>query len=108
MLEFYQGSECRLQPSAQPYLDAIARGMRDQAGLRAFMLEATPYADAYTGSELLWQEQSTTREKKKSMRCPFWSNYFCGLDGRCTCRIEGSKSLSSMPFSSLETQWVAF
>lgn len=95
MPEFYEGSECNYQRRAQPYLDAIARGMRDHAALRAFMLKPTIYDDAYAGAELLWKEQWITREKKKPRIGPFWSNYPCGLDKRCSCRIPGSKSLES-------------
>jgi hypothetical protein len=31
----------------------------------------------------------------KPTKQPFWANYWCGRDSRCTCRIEGSTGIES-------------
>jgi hypothetical protein len=76
MPEFYDHGLCRYQPAAQPYLAAIARGIRDEAGPRAFLLETTGYEQSYVGAEPLWREQWRQRDPTNSMKCPFWSNYW--------------------------------
>ena len=56
MPEFYQPGTCRYQFAAQPYLDSIARGMRDEAASRAFLLDGTEYALAYADAEPRWKD----------------------------------------------------
>jgi hypothetical protein len=51
MPEFYDRGTCRYQLAAQPYLAAIALGMRDAATSRMFLLEGTEYAQAYADAE---------------------------------------------------------
>lgn len=93
MPEFYAGSECNYQPKAQPYLDAIARGVRDEAAARAFLLTGTEYAQTYAGAEPVWQEQWKRRDPNRSMICPFWSNYWYKPCRSCDCRIDESVSM---------------
>src|SRR5690606_18668914 len=40
-------------------------------------------------------EQRATRWATKRTKQPFWANYWCELDRRCTCRIDGSKALET-------------
>jgi hypothetical protein len=93
MPEFYDGGTCRYQPAAQPYLDAIARGVRDESAARAFLLEETEHAQAYAGAEPLWSEQWKRRDPTNSMKCPFWSNYWYETCASCNCRIDNSVSM---------------
>ena len=93
MPEFYDHGACRYQLAAQPYLDAIARGIRDKATSRTFLLEGTVYAQAYARAEPLWQEQWKKRDPADSMKCPFWSNYWYEPCESCDCRIDKSVSM---------------
>jgi hypothetical protein len=93
MPEFYDRGDCRYQLAAQPYLAAIARGIRDAPAFRAFLLEGTEFAQAYAGAEPLWQEQWKRRDPSDSMKCPFWSNYWYEPCLSCTCRIDNSVSM---------------
>ncbi len=93
MPEFYKGSTCRYQPAAQPYLDAIARGVRYKATSRAFLLEGTEYSQSYAGAKLLWRKQWKKRDPTDSNKCPFWSNYFYEPCQSCNCRIDDSVSM---------------
>src|ERR1700730_6903288 len=87
MPEFYDHGTCRYQLAAQPYLAAIARGIRDEATSRAFLLEGTEYAQAYAVAEPPWWEQWKRRDPTDSMKCPFWSNYWYEPCRSCDCRI---------------------
>jgi hypothetical protein len=93
MPEFYDHSVCSYQPAAQPYLDAIARGVRNKAAARAFLLEGTEYAQAYAGAAPLWREQWNRRDPTDSNKGPFWSNYYYEPCRSCDCRIDGSVSM---------------
>lgn len=93
MPEFYDDCDCRYQPAAQPYLAAIARGIRDEPASRAFLLEGTEYERAYANAEPLWQEQWKRRDPTDSMKCPFWSNYWYEPCPSCNCRIDKSVSM---------------
>lgn len=93
MPEFYDNGDCKYQPVAQPYLAAIARGVKDDLASRAFLLEGTKYAQAYAGAEPLWREQWQTRDPGDSMKCPFWSNYWFEPCRTCDCRIDDSVSM---------------
>jgi hypothetical protein len=93
MPEFFDHGACRFQREAQPYLDAIARGVRDDATSRAFLLERTKYAQAYAAAEPLWREQWKKRDPSDSMVCPFWSNYWYKPCQSCDCRIGMSISM---------------
>jgi hypothetical protein len=93
MPEFYRLSTCRYQPAAQPYLDAIACGVRDNPTSRAFILEGTKYAQAYAGAQVLWQEQWIKRDAMDSMLGPFWSNYWYNPCRLCDCRTDESVSM---------------
>jgi hypothetical protein len=92
MPEFYDG-RCAYQKRAQPYLAAIARGIRDRAASRAFLLEKTKYEHSYASAMPLWQEQWKIRDSSDSMVCPFWSNYWYEPCQSCNCRIDNSVSM---------------
>ena len=77
---------------AQPYLDAIAKGVFTFQHVRDWMIAGTPVEANYAGSVALIDEPRAVRSRTKQ---PFWANHFCGRDSRCTCRIEGSKALES-------------
>jgi hypothetical protein len=93
MPEFYDHGICRYQQAAQPYLAAIAHGIRDEAASRAFLLEGTEYAKSYAVAEPLWREQWKKRDPADSMTCPFWSNYWYGPCHNCDCRVDNSVSM---------------
>ncbi len=93
MPEFYDHGTCRYQLAAQPYLAAIARGVRDEAASRAFLLEGTEFAQIYAAAEPLWREQWKRRDPADSMKCPFWSNYWYEPCQSCDCRIDESVSM---------------
>jgi hypothetical protein len=80
---------------AQPFLDAIARAVFTAQQVRDWMIRETPAADQYLGAAVLCEEQRAVRWRSKPTIQPFWANYWCGRDSRCTCRIEGSKGLES-------------
>jgi hypothetical protein len=91
--EFYDHGNCRYQPAAQPYLAAIARGIRDNPASRAFLLKGTEYEPPYANAKPLWQEQWKKRDPTDSMKCPFWSNYWYEPCPSCDCRIDNSVSM---------------
>lgn len=77
---------------AQPYLDAIASGVFTSQSVRDWLIKGTCFELTYIGSAALTNEHQAVR---RVMKQPFWANYWCGRDSRCTCRIEGSKALES-------------
>ncbi|PBC01471.1 hypothetical protein CK220_26045 [Mesorhizobium sp. WSM3860] len=93
MPEFYDDGFCHYQPAAQPYLAAIARGVRDLAESPAFLLQSTKYETSYIDAEPLWREQWKQRDPANSMKCPFWSNYWYEPCRSCDCRIDESVSM---------------
>jgi hypothetical protein len=80
---------------AQPYLDAIAESVFTSQEVRNWLIKGTPIEPSYVGSDILIEEQQAVRWRTRRTKQPFWANYWCGRDKRCTCRIEGSKSLES-------------
>src|SRR5580658_10099968 len=80
---------------AQPYLDAIARGVFASSQVRIWLIKGTSAEPEYNDSTVLIDEQRAVRWRTKPTKQPFWANYWCGRDSRCTCRIEGSKGLES-------------
>ena len=52
----------------------------------------THHAEVYTGAVSLHKQQERLRPGTK---LPFHCTYFCGKDSRCTCRIDGSRSLET-------------
>lgn len=92
MPEFYDGN-CSYQKQAQPYLAAIARGIKDSAASRTFLLDGTEYERSYADAKPLWQEQWKKRDPLNSMVCPFWSNYWYEPCSSCNCRIDNSVSM---------------
>jgi hypothetical protein len=92
MPELYD-SNCTYQSRAQPYLQAIALGIRDSANCRAFVLEGTKHQSAYADAIPLWHEQWFERGPTNKMRCPFWSNYWYEPCQSCNCRIDRSVSM---------------
>lgn len=93
MPEFYDSGLCRYQRLAQPYLAVIARGVRDHAPSREFLLKDTDFEEKYRGSLPLWHEQWRKRDQADSMKCPFWSNYWYEPCNSCSCRIDKSVSM---------------
>jgi hypothetical protein len=92
MPEFFD-ERYKYQPRAQPYLGAIALGIRDSAVSRAFLLEKTQYEQSYAGAMPLWQEQWKKRDPNNSLKCPFWSNYWYTPCENCNCRLNNSVSM---------------
>ncbi|OKO74665.1 hypothetical protein AC629_34730 [Bradyrhizobium sp. NAS80.1] len=86
MPEFFT-EDCRYQIKAQPYLAAIAAGVKTLLTSRQFLLLGTEYEQLYASAEPFWEEQWQARGK---MRCPFWTNYWFEPCRSCDCRIEGS------------------
>ncbi|KWV59820.1 hypothetical protein AS156_30310 [Bradyrhizobium macuxiense] len=80
---------------AQPYLDAIANGVFSSEKVRDWLIKGAPIETEYLGSQALLEEQRKVRWQRGPTKQPFWANYWCGKDSRCTCRIEGSKGLES-------------
>ena len=80
---------------AQPNLDAIAEGVFSSIGFRNWIIEGTSAAAKYHDALPLIDEQRDVRWAKKPTKQPFWANYWCGRDTRCTCRVYGSKGLES-------------
>jgi hypothetical protein len=80
---------------AQPFLNAIADAVFTSGTVRDWLIRGTPVEAAYLGSGVLVEEQRNVRWRIKPTKQPFWSNYWCGRDSNCTCRIEGSKGLES-------------
>lgn len=89
MPEFFE-ADYRYQKAAQPYLAAIAAGVRDDPEARDFLLRGTHYAGLYQPAETLWHEQWQARG---STKCPFWSNYWFNPCKDCNCRIDNSVSM---------------
>lgn len=80
---------------AQPFLDAIANSVFESTEFRNWLIQGTSAEAEYLNSSVLRDEQREVRWKNKPTKQPFWANYWCGLDSRCTCRVEGSKGLES-------------
>lgn len=80
---------------AQPFLDAIAEGVFTSQDIRDWLIAGTPHQVNYVGSVALTDDQRAVRWKSKPTKQPYWANYWCGRDSRCTCRIEGSSGLES-------------
>jgi hypothetical protein len=80
---------------AQPYLDAIAASVFTSQEVRNWLIKGTPAEANYAGSSVLTEEQRALRWQAKPTKQPFWANYWCGPDSRCSCRIDGSKGLES-------------
>lgn len=80
---------------AQPYLDAIAESVLASQQVRDWMIAGTSVMASYSGAGVLIDEQRAVRWRTKPTKQPFWANYWCGRDSRCSCRIEGSKGLES-------------
>jgi hypothetical protein len=80
---------------AQPYLDAIAESVFTSQDVTDWLIAGTPVEANYAGSRALIDEQRAVRWRKKPTKQPFWANYWCGRDSRCTCGIEGSKAIES-------------
>lgn len=80
---------------AQPFLDAIAKNVFESHEFRDWFIQGTPVEADYKGASVLVDEQRNVRWKTQPTKQPFWANYWCGRDSKCTCRVEGSKGLES-------------
>ena len=78
---------------AQPWLDAIAAAVFAEQSVRDWLVGAARHASGYKGAKSLQREQESVRGS--GMKQPFYCNYWCSKDFRCTCRIEGSRSLET-------------
>jgi hypothetical protein len=86
-LPLYDGGE-----AMTPYSDAELRYARPVAEailadkyFRGWLLAGTPHQETYSNAEPLGDIQAALRSK--GMKNPYWFNYWCGKDSRCTCRI---------------------
>jgi hypothetical protein len=77
---------------AQPFLDAIAQAAFASRSVQDWLLRDTPHAAHYAGATSLHVAQAAARPTTKQ---PFYCNYWCGRDARCTCRPEGSTGLET-------------
>ncbi len=93
MPEFYADTACSYQVRAQPFLDAIARGIRDRADARNFVLRSTAFQASFDPSIPLWTEQWSARDPSNRLKCPFWANYWFNPCEGCTCRLAASVSM---------------
>jgi hypothetical protein len=80
---------------AQPYLNAIAASVFASQNVRDWLIKGTTAEANYTGCDVLVDEQRAVRWRVRPTKQPFWANYWCGRDSRCTCRIADSKGLES-------------
>jgi len=80
---------------AQPFLDAIAAGVFASQEIRDWLIRGTPVEEKFIGSNVLIDEQRTVRWRTKPTKQPFWANYWCGRDTKCTCRLKDSKAIES-------------
>ncbi|WP_426435900.1 hypothetical protein [Bradyrhizobium genosp. P] len=76
-------------------MDAIANGVFSSQKVRDWLIKGTSVEAEYVGSSALFEEQRNVRWQQRPTKQPFWANYWCGKDSRCTCRIDGSKGLES-------------
>lgn len=77
---------------AQPYLDAIAKGAFSDAAIRDWLIAGTWAEVPWRGSVSLHEAQAARRLGTKQ---PFYCNYWCGRDSRCSCRPDGSRAIES-------------
>ena len=77
---------------AQPFLDAIANAAFAGPEIRNWLLAGTKAASRWPAPVSLHEHQHALRP---NTRQPFYSNYWCGKDSRCTCRPEGSRALET-------------
>ena len=87
--------------TAQPSLDAIAAAVISEQSVRDWLVATTRHGSVYKGARSLDREQESIRGT--SMKQPFYCNHWCGKDSRCTCRIEGSRSLETDAMFFLES-----
>lgn len=90
MPEFYIDTANGYQKGAQPYLDAIARAVRDNVPVREWLLNGTGFEASYADARPLWREHWALRG---DVGCPFWANYWYNPCTTCDCRIDGAKSM---------------
>ncbi len=86
---------------AQPFLDAIAEAVFSGQAVRDWLVAETRHAQVYIGARSLHREQARLRPNTKQ---PFYCNYWCGKDSRCTCRVAGSRSLETDAMFFLEAE----
>ena len=77
---------------AQPYLDALAAAVFAEVHVRDWLVAGTAMEGPYRGAASLHGEQAARR---RPMRQPFYCNYWCGRDRRCTCRVAGARGLET-------------
>ncbi|MBC6438540.1 MAG: hypothetical protein GDA52_10520 [Rhodobacteraceae bacterium] len=77
---------------AQPYMDALAKAIFQDQSVRDWLITGTAKGKAFRGARSLHKEQENLRKPTKQ---PFYCNYWCGRDTRCTCRVEGARGLET-------------
>lgn len=77
---------------AQPFLDAIAAAIFAGQGVRDWLVAGTRAEAGYTGASSLHDLQYSLRPSTKQ---PFYVNYWCGRDSRCSCRPPESTGLET-------------
>lgn len=77
---------------AQPFMDAFATSLFLRSETRNWLFKGTQLETAFLGSRSLHEEQRNRRAKTKQ---PFYCNYWCGRDKKCSCRVAGAKGLET-------------
>jgi hypothetical protein len=101
MPDYYSETSSAYQSRAQPYLDAVARGLRIIPATRDLLIAGTGHESAFRGSDLLWDEARRASGPRKKQ--PFWANIWSEPCPGCTCRKIGSLSLESDAVSYLRS-----
>lgn len=68
------------------YARPIADGILNSSNFRHFLLKGTAFESMSETAIPLWEEQEKLRSK--NLKNPYWFNYWCGKDSRCTCRAK--------------------
>jgi len=77
---------------AQPYMDALARGVFDSQTVRDWLVSGCEKGEAFIGAKSLHAEQKKRRRPTKQ---PFYCNYWCGQDARCACRVPNARGIET-------------
>src|SRR3954451_17680717 len=67
------------------YARPVAKALIEDSGFRGWFLSGTKFEVGAVDACPLVEAQSKLRSR--SMKNPFWFNYWCGKDAKCTCRI---------------------
>jgi hypothetical protein len=95
MPEFYSETSSNYQKRAQPYLDAVARGIKTSETARTFLLKNTVFETSFAANVPLWAEQWQKRDRANTLGCPFWANHWYEVCASCDCREPGTRSMET-------------